>query len=63
MDSGLVGFDFEKYIFKRRTPLVRGRYVCGRGNMREAGRQVRCLRHMLSSLQKGMSSILTKDRY
>ena len=63
MDSGLVGFDFENYIFKRRTPLVRGRYVRGRGNMREAGGQVRCLRHMLGSLQKGMSSILTKDRY
>ena len=63
MDSGLVGFDFEKYVFKRRTPLVRGKCVGDRGNKREAGGQVRCLRHMLGSLQKGMSSILTKDRY
>ena len=39
MDSGLVGFDFEKYVFKRRTPLVRGKCVGDRGNMREAGRQ------------------------
>lgn len=62
MDSGLVGFDFEKYVSKRRTPLVRGRCVGGRRDMKEAG-QVRCLRHILGCLQQGMSSILMKDRY
>lgn len=63
MDSGLVGFDFEKYVSKGRTPLVRGGCVGGRGDLREVGGQVRCLRRVSGCLQQGVSRVLMKDRY
>lgn len=37
MDSGLVGFDL-KNVSKRRTPLVKGRCVCGWETGHEGGR-------------------------